>query len=64
VLPAQLWSERRGHIRNIEDRAIAVTPLLTPPRSVRADWDPLLQLAMRMGYGLSFEEIAAIANAV
>jgi len=64
VLPAQLWSERKGHIRNIEDRAIAVMPLLTPPRSVRTDWDPLLQLAMRMGYGLSFEEIAAIANAV
>ena len=64
VLPAQIWCERKGHIRNIEDRRLDVVPLVAPPKSVRADWEPLLQLSKQMGYGLSFEEITAISSAV
>jgi formate dehydrogenase major subunit len=64
VLPAQIWSERKGHIRNIEDRRLELVPLTAPPASVRADWEPLLELSNRMGHGLSFEEIAAISSVV
>lgn len=64
VLPAMIWTEMSGHIINIEGRSLPVLPLLQPPKSVHACWETLLQLSMRMGYSLSFDEISDISKAV
>lgn len=64
VLPARVWSEQSGHVVNLEGQTLPVTPLLQAPRSVHADWETLMQLSMRMGYALSYEEIAEISKAV
>lgn len=64
VLPAQTWAERRGHILNVEARAMPVTPLLEAPPAVPADWETLLQLSMRMGYELSMDAISGMSQVV
>jgi NADH dehydrogenase/NADH:ubiquinone oxidoreductase subunit G len=64
VLPAQTWAERSGHMVNIEGRTMPFTPLVHSPRSVHANFESLLQLSMRMGYALSYDEIAEISKAV
>lgn len=64
VLPALVWTEKTGHFVNMEGRTLALKPLVSPPRSVQSDRETLLQLAVRMGYALSYEEITEIAGAV
>lgn len=64
VLPARIWSEQTGHVVNMEGQSLPVTPLVQAPKSIYADWEALLQLSTRMGYALSYEEIAEISLAV
>lgn len=64
VLPAKIWSEQSGHVVNLEGTCLAVTPLVQAPKNIHADWEPLVQLSMRMGHALSYEEIADISMAV
>jgi formate dehydrogenase major subunit len=64
VLPARIWSEQTGRVINLEGKAQPVTPLVQAPRGVHTDWETLLQLSTRMGYTLSYEEIADISRAV
>jgi formate dehydrogenase major subunit len=64
VLPDLIWAEQKGHIINIEGRTLPVTPLLQAPKSVHACWDTLLQLSMRMGSSLSYDQIHDISMAV
>ncbi len=64
VLPSQTWAEQKGHVVNIEGRNLAVQPLLQSPSGIRADWETMLQLSTRMGYALSYDEIADISRAV
>ncbi|MCY2952463.1 MAG: 2Fe-2S iron-sulfur cluster-binding protein [Planctomycetota bacterium] len=64
VLPAMIWAEMKGHMINIEGRSLPVAPLLVAPKSVHACWETLLQLSMRIGYSLSFDEISDISKAV
>ncbi len=64
VLPARIWSEQTGHVVNLEGQSLPVTPLVQAPKSVHADWETLLQVSMRMGNALSYDEIADISRAV
>ena len=64
VLPAMIWAEMKGHMINMEGRALTVAPLLQAPRGVYACWETLLQLSMRMNATLSFDEISDISKAV
>ena len=58
VLPAMTWPEQKGHIVNLEGRRLTLNPSLKPPSGVHADWETLLQLSVRLGYALSYEQIA------
>ncbi len=64
VLPAQAWTEKSGHVVNMEGRTIQITPLASAPRSVHTDRETLLQLSVRMGCALSYDDISEIASAV
>lgn len=37
VLPARVWTEKEGHIVNIEGRELAVKPCIRAPETIRAD---------------------------
>ena len=64
VLPALTWSELSGHVINMEARAIKVDPVTVPPRGVHPDSDVLQSLAVKMGHGSAFNELAAMATAM
>jgi len=64
VLPAPIWAEQKGHVVNMEGRSVAVLPLVTAPKQIHADWETLLRLSVRMGYTLSYDEIAEISRTV
>lgn len=64
VLPAMIWSEQTGHVMNLEGRSLPVTPLVQAPKGIHADCEALMQLSMRMGNALSYEEITEISLAV
>ncbi len=49
VLPARIWSEKDGHIVNIEGRELPVVALVQPPAGVEADVATLSLLAERLG---------------
>ena len=61
VLPARTWAEREGSMVNVEGRTVPVVPLAAPPRNVQGDAQTLLQLSVRMGSALSYEEIAGLS---
>jgi hypothetical protein len=46
---------------NVEGRTVPVVPLAAPPRNVQGDAQTLLQLSVRMGSALSYEEIAGLS---
>jgi formate dehydrogenase major subunit len=53
VLPAQTWSEKAGHIVNLESRELNVVPFIKAPQDVPADGATLALLAQRLGYALN-----------
>ncbi len=64
VLPARIWAERTGHVVNLEGKTLEVAPLVEPAAGVPADHEALMQLSIRMGSSLSYEEITEISLAV
>lgn len=48
ILPALIWSEKQGHIVNIEGRELPVVAFLQPPAGVPADAATLAGLAERL----------------
>lgn len=61
VLPARTWTESEGTMINIEGRTVPVVALAAAPRSVHANWQTLLQLSVRMGSALSYDQIAGLS---
>ena len=49
VLPALLWTEKQGHVINIEGRELPVAACIQPPAGVQSDMSTLAALAERMG---------------
>jgi len=49
VLPAQVWTEKNGHITNVEGVELAVVSATTPPKGIPADDVALGMLAVRVG---------------
>ena len=49
VLPAQVWTEKSGHVTNMEGREIAVVPFTTPPEGIPADEATLAKLQKEIG---------------
>jgi formate dehydrogenase major subunit len=48
IFPAQVWTEKDGHIVNVEGRELAVTPSIKAPENVRADWAAFEMLSQVM----------------
>ncbi len=53
-LPASLWAEKSGVMVNAERRINLLQPAIKPPGEARTDFDILLDVANRMGYGQLF----------
>ncbi|MFZ5814891.1 MAG: molybdopterin-dependent oxidoreductase [Bacillota bacterium] len=50
-LPAAMWAEKSGILVNSERRMNLLKPAVKPPGEARTDFDIILDLAKRMGYG-------------
>jgi NADH-quinone oxidoreductase subunit G len=57
VLPAAVYTERRGSFTNIEGRVTWLGQKVTPPGTARPDWMIVADLAQRMGKDLGFSSI-------
>ncbi len=67
VLPAAIYTERRGSFTNLEGRITWLGQKVTPPGSARPDWMIAAELASRLGSSLgasSLEELWAEIQAV
>lgn len=49
VLPAQVWTEKSGHIVNVEGNTMPVAPFVTSPKGVPADDVAFGMLAIQIG---------------
>jgi NADH-quinone oxidoreductase chain G len=59
VLPAQAWSERDGTYTNIEGRVQRVRKAVGP-RSDKADWKILCDVATAMGHAMDYSNVGEI----
>lgn len=53
-LPAALWAEKSGIMVNSERRLNLIKPAVKPPGEARPDFDIIVDLARRLGYGHLF----------
>ncbi|UCC67278.1 MAG: formate dehydrogenase subunit alpha [Armatimonadota bacterium] len=60
VLPAAAFAEKNGCFTNTERRVQRVRKGLEPPGDARADWNITCELAGRMGYVMSYADVAAV----
>jgi NADH dehydrogenase/NADH:ubiquinone oxidoreductase subunit G len=61
ILPAQVWTEKSGHIVNVEGRDLPVAPFVKAPKGVPADDVALGILTIQMGKGPKVAKRAAVA---
>jgi predicted molibdopterin-dependent oxidoreductase YjgC len=61
VLPAQAWSEREGTYTNIEGR-VQRTRKAVAPRSGRADWKIVCDVATAMGHEMDYADVGEITD--
>jgi formate dehydrogenase major subunit len=59
VLPGLIWSEKSGHITNLEGKTLEVKPLVAAPPHVQPAWKVLLQLSECIGRKLTSEDLQA-----
>jgi NADH-quinone oxidoreductase subunit G len=67
VLPAAIYTERRGSFTNVEGRVSWLAQKVTPPGTARPDWVIAADLAARLGHDLgasSLEQLWAEINQV
>jgi len=64
VLPAASFAETEGTFTNTERRVQRVHKALEPPGEARGDWQIICDLACRMGYEMSYPDVAAIQDEI
>ena len=64
VLPARLWTEKRGTILNIEGRERPVVELTEAPEGIGPDWMPLAMMAAVLGRPGLFASMAQVQNSL
>ncbi len=64
VLPAAAFAEKEGTFTNTERRVQRVHKALEPPGEARLDWQIICDLARRMGYEMSYPDVAAIQDEI
>jgi formate dehydrogenase major subunit len=60
VLPAQVWTEKQGHVVNLEGRKLPVVPMTTSPESCQPDWRTLVSLSERLGRPMPYAQFEDI----
>ena len=64
VLPAAAFAEKDGTFTNTERRVQRVRKALDPPGQARIDWEIVCDLARRMGYQMSYDNVAQIQDEI
>ena len=64
VLPAASFAEKDGTITNTERRVQRLRAAITPPGEARVDWRIICALARRLGYEMSYPDVAAIEDEI
>jgi len=64
VLPATGFAEKDGTFTNTERRVQRVRQALPPPGEARLDWEITCDLARRLGYEMSYPDVAAIQDEI
>lgn len=64
VLPACAFAERDGTFTNTERRVQRVRKAVLPPGQAREDWRILCDVAGRMGYPMTYADVAAVFNEI
>jgi len=64
VLPAASFAESDGTFTNTERRVQRVHKALEPPGEARMDWATICELARRLGYPMSYPNVAAIQDEI
>jgi predicted molibdopterin-dependent oxidoreductase YjgC len=56
VLPSACFAEKEGTFTNTERRVQRIRRAVNPPGEVKADWEIISRLAIRMGYPMAYEK--------
>lgn len=64
VLPAAGFAEKDGTFTNTERRVQRVRKGLQVPGSARQDWEIICDLAQRMGYEMSYDDVSQIQDEI
>ena len=64
VLPAASFAEKNGTFTNTERRILRVHKALDSPGQARIDWKIICDLARRMGYRMSYDNVAQIEDEI
>jgi formate dehydrogenase major subunit/formate dehydrogenase alpha subunit len=64
VLPAACFAEKEGTFSNTERRVLRVRKAVEPPGQARQDWEIIRDIAMRMGYSMSYADSEAVMEEI
>jgi NADH-quinone oxidoreductase subunit G len=64
VLPARVWTEKKGHVVNMEGRELPVVALTEAPKGVPADWDTLARLAALLGTPALYRSMSEVQGSL
>ena len=64
VLPARVWTEKKGHIVNLEGYEVPVVPLTEAPKDIQGDWAPLAMLSGMMGHPVLYSSMAEVQRSL
>jgi len=64
VLPAAAFAEKEGTFTNTERRVQRVHKAFEPPGEAHEDWQIICDLARRIGYEMSYRDVAAIEDEI
>ena len=64
VLPASAFAEKDGTFTNTERRVQRLYKAVDAPGAARLDWEIVCDVARRMGYEMSYEDVSAIQDEI
>ena len=64
VLPAVAFAEKEGTFTNTERRVQLLNKAVDAPGEARVDWEIVCDLARRLGYDMSYRDVAAIEDEI
>ncbi len=64
VLPARRWTEKQGHVVNLEGRELPVVPLTQAPPDIHPDWVTLATLSSLLGNAVLYGSMAEVQRSL